>query len=112
MKRKAVFTLLVVAILCMCVGCKKKGQAQQMETVKQEMTAETAQETETSKETEAQTAQQKTTETENTVQGNTEAGTDKQAAENSTVTSQENVETEELEIGGEDSWEDSADGWD
>ena len=36
----------------------------------------------------------------------------KQAAENSTVTSQENVETEELEIGGEDSWEDSADGWD
>ena len=56
--------------------------------------------------------QQKTTETENTVQGNTEAGTDKQAAENSTVTSQENVETEELEIGGEDSWEDSADGWD
>ena len=110
MKRKAVYTLLVVAILCMCVGCKKKGQAQQMETVKQEMTAETAQET--SKETEAQTAQQKTTETENTVQGNTEAGTDKQAAENSTVTSQENVETEELEIGGEDSWEDSADGWD
>lgn len=112
MKRKAVYTLLVVAMLCMCVGCKKKDQAQQMETVKQEMTAETAQETETPKETEAQTAQQKTTETENTVQGNTEASTGMQTEANNAVTSQENAETEELEIGSEDSWEDSADGWD
>lgn len=112
MTKKAVYALLIIVMICSCAGCKKKDQTQQMATVKQESETETVKETKTDKETEIQNLPQKTTESDSTGQKNTEAGTDKQAAENSTVTSPENVETEELEIGGEDSWEDSADGWD
>lgn len=69
MKRKMMYTLLVVVMICMCVGCKKKDQTQQTETLKQE------------------------TKTEETV-----------------IETQN--ETEQFETAGEDSWEDSADGWD
>ena len=93
-------------------GCKKKDQTQQMATVKQESETETVKETETNKETEIQNLPQKTTESDSTGQKNTEASTGMQTEANNAVTSQENAETEELEIGGEDSWEDSADGWD
>lgn len=112
MTKKAVYALLIVVMICSCAGCKKKDQTQQMATVKQESETETVKETKADKETEIQNLPQKTTESDSTGQKNTEAGTDKQAAENNTVTSPENIETEELEIGGEDSWEDSADGWD
>ncbi len=71
MKRKMMYTLLVVAMICMCVGCKKKDQTQQTETLKQE------------------------TKTEETV-----------------METQNETETEQFETAGEDSWEDSADGWD
>lgn len=110
--KKIIYICLICLMICSCSGCKKKDQTQQMATVKQESETETVKETETNKETEIQNLPQKTTESDSTGQKSTEASTDKQAAENSTVTSQENVETEELEIGGEDSWEDSADGWD
>ena len=65
------YTLLVVVMICMCVGCKKKDQIQQTETLKQE------------------------TKTEETV-----------------IETQNETETEQFETAGEDSWEDSADGWD
>ena len=116
--KKIIYICLICLMICSCAGCKKKDQTQQMATVKQESETETVKETKivketkADKETEIQNLPQKTTESDSTGQKNTEAGTDKQAAENNTVTSPENIETEELEIGGEDSWEDSADGWD
>lgn len=92
--KQIIYICLICLMICSCAGCKKKDQTQQMATVKQESETETVKKTKTDKETEIQTLPQKTTESD------------------STVTSPENVETEELEVGAEDSWEDSADGWD
>ena len=114
MKKKIVYIMLAAAVLCACTGCKKKEKVQQTETASETVKVqnETAEQKEDTKVTETAAQEESKIQEETKAEAAGSAEVTGNSAEDNMENIAEEEQTEQIEIGDEDSWEDSAEGWD
>ena len=110
MKKKLIYALMTAAVFCMAVGCGKKAE-------KNVTTESAAVQTEAAKETTApaEDASEKATEPstkEETANSEKAAVSDNSAKDEAEVTDSQEEQAEQIETAADDSWENSAEGWD